>query len=134
MLHSKKSELLALYLITLNNADSSKLLSRVENSHFLFPGTQTAFKRFMHILRTKGNHLDWETLCEDPALEESHREILQSFDISRANAVNVDNLIKSLEDYRVGRFFNELAVKINAVEDADSDCDWDSWIFPTIGD
>ena len=23
---------------------------------------------------------------------------------------------------------------VNAVEDADNDCDWDSWIFPTIGD
>ena len=23
---------------------------------------------------------------------------------------------------------------VNAIEDADSDCDWDSWIYPTIGD
>ena len=39
--------------------------------------------------------------------------------------------------YKSGLGFNsERMVKdqINVVEDADSDCDLDSWIFPTIGD
>jgi hypothetical protein len=35
---------------------------------------------------------------------------------------------------KFGLGFSSDKSQINAVEDADSDCDLDSWIFPTIGD
>lgn len=107
-LFSKKSELIALYIITLNNTDSSKLLARLEPSHFLFPATKFAFQRFLYILRTKGDHLDWHSLCEDPALEDSYRELLNSLDTSSITSTSVDNVIRSLENYRAGRAINEL--------------------------
>jgi hypothetical protein len=38
---------------------SAKLLAKLDSSHFHFPATKTAFNRFIHILRTKSEHMDW---------------------------------------------------------------------------
>lgn len=109
LLHSKKAELRALYIITLNNSDSAKLLSKLDPSHFLFPATSTAFRRYLHILRTKSEHMDWHSLCDDPALEESHREMLSGFNISKMGTYNVDSTFSVLDRYRAGRALNAIA-------------------------
>lgn len=107
-LYSKKLELLALYTITLNTDDSSKLLSRLDSAHFHFPATKAAFNRFIHILRTKTEHLDWDSLCEDPALKETDRDVLKSFE-NPTSASSIDNAFRTLEQYRVGRAIYSMA-------------------------
>lgn len=104
-MHSKKSELLALYLITQGGKPSYKLLGVLEPAHFMFPATQTAFKRYLKLISTKNVHLDWHSLCEDPAIDSSHREFLSAFKPDRhtVRKVNVDQLLATLEKYRAGR-------------------------------
>lgn len=105
VMHSRRSELLALYLIAKGGKESYKLLGRLEPAHFLFPATGNAFKRYIKLMSTKSIQLDWVSLCEDPALEESHRDFLKAFDTESKSIkkTNVDNLITTLENYRVGR-------------------------------
>lgn len=126
LLYSKKLELLALYSITQNNADSSKLLAKLDVNHFHFPATKTAFSRFMHILKTKSEHMDWHSLCEDPALKETDRELLNSFDVKAAKTKNVDNMVNTLEQYRVGRAV--YAMTQDAIEALKESFDADSLI------
>lgn len=107
-LFSKKSELLALYLLTQNTKESAKLLARLDSNHFMFSGTKAAFLRFSNILRLKGESLDWISLLEDPALDDSQRELLQSLDTSNLPTLDPDLLIRTLENYRAGRSINEM--------------------------
>lgn len=104
-MHSKRSELLALYLIAKGGNASYKLLARLEPNHFFFPATNTAFKRYLKLLSTKSLTMDWNAMCEDPALEDDQREFLRAFDPSSKfnRKVNVESLIVTLENYRVGR-------------------------------
>lgn len=132
VMHSKKSELLALYLITQNNKKSFQLLGLMEPDHFLFDATKSAFQRYIKLMSTKGIQLDWDSLCEDPALDPAHREILQSFDTSSVSSkVNVKNLYTNLENYRLGRAIvnvlnqthAKFADKFDAVQIADEMAD-----------
>lgn len=106
-LFSKKSELLALYALTQPEL-SSRLLSRLTPNHFMFPATKAAFQRFLTILRLKGESMDWISLTEDPALDLSQREFLQSLDLSSLPALDPDALFRSLEAYRTGRSVNDM--------------------------
>lgn len=108
ILYSKKTELLALFVLTRGDKDSTRLISRVEATHFFLPATQSSYNRFMYVLRTKGNLTNWYSLCEDLAIEESHRDLLKSFET--ANIIyDVDVLVSTLENYRLGRALNNIS-------------------------
>ena len=126
LLYSKKLELVALYTITANNTDSSKLLAKLDSSHFHFPATKTAFNRFIHILRTKSEHMDWVSLTEDPALRDSDRELLNSFDPHSYKTKSVENIANTLEQFRVGRAVYAMAQ--SAIEQLKDSFDGDSLI------
>ena len=105
VMHSKKSELLALFLIAQGGKESYKLLARLEPAHFLFEATKNAFKRYIKLMSTKSISLDWMALCEDPALDSDQRQFLKAFDTesSYIKKASAENLITNLEKYRVGR-------------------------------
>lgn len=126
LLYSKKLELVALHIITANNADSSKLLSKLDSSHFHFPATKTAFNRFIHVLRSKSEHMDWVSLTEDPALKDADRAMLNSFDAKSSKAKSVESVINSLEQFRIGRAIYSMAQ--SAIETLQNSFDGDTLI------
>lgn len=126
LLYSKKLELLAVYLITQNDRNSAALLSKLDENHFYYPATKAAFKRFIHILRLRTEHMDWHSLSEDPALKDSYRETLKTFKQKYAENVNVDNITATLEQYRVGRAVYSLSQ--GAIETLKESFDADSLI------
>lgn len=129
VMHSKRSELLALFLIAQGGKESYKLLGRLEPAHFMFTATKNAFKRYVKMMSTKSVHLDWMAICEDPTLSDEHRQFLQAFDTDARfiKKASVDNLIGTLEKYRVGRSLVDLvnftSKKLEEEFDPDTLCD-----------
>lgn len=122
MLYSKKLELQALYVLTLNTKDSTKLLAKLDVNHFHFPATKAAFSRFLSILRSKNEFMDWSSLIEDPALSEDDRAFLASY--SKKDKINIESLFHTLEQYRVGRAI--YALTQHAIESLKSSFDADN--------
>ena len=111
-LQSPKLELQAIYSITSAKPEiRTRLLARVNESHFNHTPAKQAWRRIKAYLKAKGQPPTWDDLVEDTALSEESRSILSSFTSKRKvrSADDVSELVEMLDKYRRVRGHMELA-------------------------
>lgn len=113
-LFSLNLELRALRSLTDTGIEEQRRLSlvgRLTNRHFGVAPTRAAFKRIQSTAKTEGELPDWETLCEDPRLDEETRELLrdEGENCKPARPTGYKKLAEHLGRFKKRRDLNEIS-------------------------
>lgn len=116
VLFSKKLELLALYTICQGDKYekvSSYFSANLIPEHFHYPPAKEAFRRVTHLMRSKGENVDWALLLEDPTLDSDTRDILSQYEPTiQVTQKKMKGIFNKLESYRAARILYEGADSI----------------------